>query len=233
MNPSLRRIHPSPAAPVTMSEAYDVDRPRPLDRPWIGLCMVSSLDGSIAVDGGSAGLGNANDVEVLRTLRSLADMLLVGAGTIRDEGYGPPKKAGQRIGVVTNSGSLDLDSELFTCGAGFLVAPESADIDESRVDVLRSGDDRLDLVGAVHRLHEVVTDVGFIMAEGGPSLNGALLEAGLIDELDLTVSPRLVGGSGPRLTTGADERVRDYRLGHLLSDDDGFVFGRWLRSATP
>ncbi len=212
-----------------MAEAYVASRQPRDDRPWIGLCMVTSLDGSVAVDGASAALGNANDVDVLRTLRSIADMIIVGAGTVRGEGYGAPKKTGQRIGVVSNSGSLDFETELFTSGAGFVIAPASAPIDDDRIEVLRAGDDEVDLVGAMHRLHEIMPEVSYVQAEGGPGLNGSLLDADLFDELDITVSPRLVGGDGPRLTDGASEIVRPYRLVQLLADDDGFLFGRWLR----
>lgn len=229
MTPPLRRLHPSPAGPTTVRAQYEVDRPDPAGRPWIGLCMVASLDGTVAVDGTSGALGNDNDVAVLHTLREIADMLIVGAGTVRDEGYGPPPKASQRIGVITNSGRVDASTPLFTSGAGFLIAPRSAEIDEAAVDVLRAGDARVDLGSAITRLREIDPHVRYVQAEGGPTLNGALLAADLIDELDLTVSPNLAGGDGPRLTAGAPERLRGYDLAHLLADDEGFVFTRWLR----
>ncbi len=230
MTPELRRLLPHPAAPVSVRSAYDVDRTPHADRPWVGLCMVTSLDGSIAVDGASGELGNQNDLDVLLTLRSIADMILVGAGTVRGEGYGPPKRRGQRLGVVTNSGSVDLDSELFTSGAGFVITNEQAEVDESRVDVLRAGTDRVDIGMAVTRLTEIVPGVSYVQAEGGASFNGSLLDADVIDELDLTLSPHLVGGDGPRLTTRANERLHRFELAHLLADSDGFVFSRWLRA---
>lgn len=227
--PTLYRVHPPPHEPTTVAGAYDVDRRPHDDRPWVGLCMVTSLDGTVAVDGSSGGLGNANDLEVLLTLRSLADLIVVGAGTVRQEGYGPPRKRGQRIGVVTNRGSVDLDSELFASGAGFVIAPHAAELDDRRVEVLRAGDRTVDLAAAIERLHEVVPGVGYVQAEGGPTLNAALLDADLIDELDLTIASRLSGGVGPRLTVGADELDRRFDVAHLLLDDDGFVFGRWTR----
>jgi len=192
--------------------------------------MVMSLDGSISVDGLSGGLGNPNDVDVLLTLRSMADMILVGAGTVREEGYGPPKKRGQRVGVVTNSADVDLDSDLFASGAGFVITNEAADIDESRVDVLRSGPERVDVARAVRRLGEIDPAVTYVQAEGGAGFNGSLLDADVIDELDLSISPNLAGGSGPRITAGAAEHLRRFELSHLLSDTDGFVFGRWIRA---
>ena len=191
--------------------------------------MVTSLDGSIAVEGVSGQLGNPNDLDVLLTLRSMADMILVGAGTVRQEGYGPPKKPGQRIGVVSNSADVDLDSDLFASGAGFVITNEAATIDESRVDVLRSGRERVDTAGAVRRLHEIDPGVAYVQAEGGAGFNGSLLDADVIDELDLSISPNLVGGAGPRLTSGADERLRRFELAHLLADTEGFVFSRWTR----
>lgn len=230
MPPELRRLLPAPAATISIRAAYDLERPTHPDRPWVGLCMVSSLDGSIAVDGTSGTLGNPNDLDILLTLRTLADLLVVGAGTVSGEGYGPPKKPGQRIGVVTNRGSVDLDSELFTSGAGFVIANEQTEIDESRVDVLRAGRDRVDIAEAVSRLDEIAPGVRYVQAEGGASLNASLLDADLIDELALTMSPHLVGGAGPRITNGADEAMRGYTLAHLLADDEGYVFSRWLRA---
>ena len=191
--------------------------------------MVTSLDGSVSIDGTSGGLGNANDIDVLLTLRDIADMVLVGAGTARGEGYGPPRLPGKRIGVVSNSGRVDLGTDLFTSGAGFLIAPDSADIDESRVEVLRAGATTVDLALAVALLHHVMPSVRYVQAEGGPHLNGALLAADLIDELDLSLSPRLVGGDGPRLTATAPQVEHRFELAHVLADDDSFVFTRWVR----
>lgn len=227
--PMLWRVHPAPHEPVTVEDAYRVERRAHGHRPWIGLCMVTSLDGTVTVDGTSGGLGNPNDLRVLLTLRSIADVIIVGAGTARGEGYGPPTKTGQRIGVVTNRGTVDLDDELFSSGAGFVIAPDSADVDDDRVEVLRAGRDSVDLAAAFERLEAVVPGVRYAQAEGGPTLNAALLEADLIDELDLTVASRLSGGPGSRLTSGAAEIDRRFDVAHLLVDDDGFVFGRWTR----
>lgn len=191
--------------------------------------MIASLDGSTSLAGLSGGLGNPNDIEVLASMRRLADVILVGAGTARSEGYGPAKKPGQRIAVATNSGRVDVDSELFASGSGFVLAPWSADVDEDRVTVLRAGDDELDLPGAIERLSEVVPDVAHVNAEGGPRLNGTLADADLIDEITMTISPQVVGGGGARVVAGAAELHRGFRLDQLLGDDDGYLFGRWLR----
>ncbi len=214
----------------TIVDAYDVERTaHPDGRPWIGLCMVSSLDGSVVINGASGALGNPTDQRVLGTLRRLADVIIVGAGTVRAEGYGPPRKAGQRIGVTTNSGDVDLTTELFRSGAGFLIAPDSAPIDESLVDVIRAGETALDLSAAVAIIPELIPGASFVHAEGGPQLNASLLEAELIDELNLTISPRMIGGAGPRVTVGAGDVNARFDIAHLLVDDEGFVFSRWTR----
>ena len=190
--------------------------------------MISSLDGAVSVDGRSGPLGNPNDRELLRTLRELADVVVVGAGTARGEGYGPPGRAGLRIGVITKSGSVDADSPLFRSGAGFVITSETAEV-PGGLDVLRAGRDEVDLELALTSIGSIVDGVGYVQAEGGPTLNGALLAADLIDELDLTWSPRLVGSDSPRVTAGAAALDARFRLAHLLADDEHFVFTRWLR----
>ncbi|MGH9135294.1 MAG: dihydrofolate reductase family protein [Ilumatobacteraceae bacterium] len=223
----LRRILPEPAAHVTIRETYDVDRPRPVDRPWIGLCMVASLDGSTVVDGRSRALSNAHDTEVVLTLRDIADIIIVGAGTARAEGYGPPRKPGQRVGVVSNSGRIDPTSSLFASGAGFLILPESAP--DPPVDSIRAGNSSVDLPLAVRMLGETDPAIGFVHAEGGPQLNAALASNDIIDELNLTLSPQIVGGVGPRLTAGELDVESDFDLAHLVVDEESFLFSRWVR----
>jgi riboflavin biosynthesis pyrimidine reductase len=230
--PALRRLHPAPAGPTTVAEAYAGHRLRPPEgRPWVALCMIASIDGATAVDGRSGGLGNATDRAVLVALRAAADVVLVGAGTAAGEGYGAPSKPGLRIGVVTNSGRVDPAHELFTSGAGFVIAPERAPLPDG-VEVLRAGTDAVDLTSALARLTEVVPGAQRVSAEGGPQLNGALLDADLVDEIALTTSPRVVGGQSGRLAVGAGEQLnRTFELAHLLLDAEQFVFARWVRAS--
>lgn len=190
--------------------------------------MISSLDGAVTIEGRSGALGNANDRAVLSTLRDLCDVVVVGAGTARGEGYGPPSRSGLRIGVVTNSGVVDASAPLFTSGAGFLIAPEAAALPDG-VDAVRAGHDRVDLALALTRLDTLVPDVRLVQAEGGPTLNAALLADDLVDELDLTLSPRVVGDAGPRLVSGGPPLDVRFRLAHLLADDEQFLFSRWVR----
>lgn len=227
--PALTSLIPAGGTIGSHRAAYDHRRPPVGDRPWIGVCMIASLDGSTSLDGTSGGLGNANDVAVLGALRSLADMILVGASTAEREHYRPPKKPGQTIAVATNRGRLDLDRELYTSGRAIVIAPESADIDDTRVTVVRAGAETVDLAAAVVELRRRDPAIGYIQAEGGPRLNGGLAAADLIDEIDLTISPHTVGGPGDRIVAGAGEARQGFRLAQLLADDEGFLFGRWLR----
>jgi riboflavin biosynthesis pyrimidine reductase len=218
----MRRLFDVPTDHVTVREAYDVHRPRPTERPWLGVCMVASIDGSTVVDRNSRSLSSKTDQEVLLTLRDLADVLIVGAATVRIEGYGPPRKRGQRVGVVSRRGNVDATSALFTSGAGFLILPEDAP--ETPVESVRAGTGEVDLVAALAQI-----DADFVQAEGGALLNGALSAADVIDELNLTISPMLAGGDGPRVTSGSVQLSRQMRLAHVL-EDDGFLFTRYLRA---
>jgi riboflavin biosynthesis pyrimidine reductase len=210
------------AAEVTVRQAYDVTRPRPEDRPWLGLCMVASVDGSTVIDTNSRRLSSRRDQEVLSTLRSLADVIIVGAATVRIEGYGVPRNAGQRVGVVTRSGDVDVSTDLFTSGAGFLIVPDDAPA--TKVDAIRAGIGSVDLGRALAQI-----DADFVQAEGGAQLNGALAAADLIDELNLTVSPLIAGGLGPRVAMSTQELTRPMQLAHVL-EEDGFLFTRYVRA---
>jgi riboflavin biosynthesis pyrimidine reductase len=217
----MRRLFDNPTDHVTVREAYDVERPRSAERPWLGVCMVSSIDGSTVIDNNSRGLSSKTDQEVLLTLRDLADVLIVGAATVRIEGYGPPRKRGQRVGVVSRRGDVDAASPLFTSGAGFLILPEDAP--STPIDSVRAGIGDVDFPRALAQL-----DAAFVQAEGGAQLNGALSAADVIDEMNVTISPQLAGGDGPRVTSGSVQVSRKMRLAHVL-EDDGFLFTRYLR----
>ncbi|HYN33432.1 MAG TPA: dihydrofolate reductase family protein [Ilumatobacteraceae bacterium] len=225
----MRRLLPEPADDIAVADAYASPLGRRPDRPWVGLCMVASIDGSTVVGGNSAGLSSPTDAAVVFQLRAIADVIVVGAGTVRDEGYGPPRKPGQRIGVVTRSGDVDLSSALFTSGAGFVITTEDATFDTAGIDVVRAGTGAVDFVAAVARLRLLDPACGVVQAEGGATLNGALLDADVIDEINVTTSPAAVGGTGPRLAAGAGNHQHRFDLAQLAIDDQSFVYARWLR----
>ena len=131
---------------------------------------------------------------------------------------------------MTSTGDVDLSVELFTSGAGFLIMPEDGPTPLTRsIDVVRAGLGRADLVGALARLDDIMSPPTFIQAEGGPRLNGALLEAGCVDELNLSLAPLLAGGAASRLIAGAHATVAPLAPVHVLVDDDGYLFTRWIR----
>lgn len=213
---------------VTIEGAYAAPLGTGRDRPWVGLCMVASIDGSTVVSGASGDLSSSNDSAVMRRLRSLADVIVVGAGTVRAEGYGPPRRAGLRIGVVTASGRVDATTPLFSSGAGFVITTEQAAIPDG-IDAIRAGADDVDLATALASLDRVCAAPRFVQVEGGPTLNGALFAADLIDEINVTTSPLSVGGTGPRLAAHGADHAHRFGLAQLLVDDESYVYSRWLR----
>lgn len=226
----------------------------PAPQPWLRANMVSTVDGAArGPEGLSGAISGEADKRVFGRLRGLADVVLAGAGTVRAEGYKPARDkptfadrrrdAGQAptpvIAVVSRSLHLDLASELFAApGSRPVVVTSDASDPELRrrtaehADVLVAGDDKVDLAAAVAQLNE--RGLVRIHAEGGPSLLGDLAAADVLDELLLTVSPVLAGGSYaggpeiPRILAGVPlaDAPRPLSLVHVL-EDEGTLFLRY------
>jgi len=207
--------------------------------------FVASLDGAITVDGVSEGLGSPGDQRVFRTLRALADAVLVGHGTAAAEGY-RPLTAGSSVGrlrssigrpatapvvVVSRRASLDPGSRLVAEAVSptVLVTCETADADRraalaaAGATVLVCGEDDVDLTQALDRLAD--HGIEQVLCEGGPHLFRAALTAGVVDELDLTMAPALVGGETRLLDAGLPE-VHRLQL-HQVLEEDGVLFTRF------
>lgn len=240
----MRMVLPEPTDDVDLEAAY-----APPDwlgeRPFVRINMISSLDGAIAVQGRSGPLGGPTDRCVFQVLRSLADVILVGAGTVRGEGYGPARMstdAQQRrtargqtpqppIAVVTRSCHLDWTSPFFTEASVRPIVVTTDDADDAackrataHAELITAGVGTVDLDHALVQL--AAGGARSVLVEGGPRLNAELAAAGRVDELCLTVSPRLVGGDGPRLLGGPElDDLVDLRTVRLL-EDDGFYFLR-------
>lgn len=248
----MRQLFPSPAEavdPVDPVAAYRDDRrPGTTDRPWVLLNMVTSLDGATAVDGASAGLSSPGDKVAFRALRSVADVILVGAGTWRAEGYRPPRTneadqawrteqgrpAFPRIAVV--SGRLDLDprADFFveTPTRPIVITTAAADPDRVQrlgavADVITAGGTTLDMTAALAALGR--TGARVVLCEGGPTLNESLLAASRVDELCLTLAPLLAGGPSTRAITGAGSIVPEELQLQRVLEDDGFLLLRYTR----
>lgn len=244
----MQRLWPDPGEVDDLAGLVaDEARPAHAERPWLLVNMISSLDGAIAIDGRSGGLGAPADKAMFSALRAIADVILVGAGTARAEGYGPPRptdatraarlargqSSAPRLALVTRSVDFDLGSPLFVDAEArpFVIAP--GDADPARLaavadvaEVIVTGATEVDLPAAFVRLRDA--GVGSIAGEGGPRLNGDLLAADLIDEWNLSISPLLVGGDAARAVVGAPPRGRPFHLDRLI-EGDGLLFSRWLR----
>lgn len=223
----VRQLLPTTTEPINVRQIYGMDRQRHSSgRPAIGLCMVMSIDGSTVVEGKSTLLSNPADRDVLVALRSAADTIVVGAGTVREEMYETPSKKGLRVGIVTRTGKMNLNTNLFKSGAGFLIMPQDAKAPDSdfKIEIVRAGIGSVDLPAAMKQLPG-----SFIQLEGGALLNASMFAANLVDEINLTISPMVTGADSPRLANGAPALHSDYEVAHIL-EDNGFLFIRYIRA---
>jgi riboflavin biosynthesis pyrimidine reductase len=210
--------------------------------------MVTSLDGAIAVDGRSGGLSGAADRLLFHVLRSLADVILVGAGTARAERYGlakpgsmwPQLRQGRSgpppIAVVTRGISLDLHSQLIrgedSLPRTIVLTTSQAPADRvaaaaKTAHVIVAGQDEVSAKAAI----DALAQLGHrrVLVEGGPNLLGQLVSAKLLDELCVTVSPLIAGGHGPRMIVQhGPVAPTELRLATLI-EDDGFLLSRYVR----
>jgi riboflavin biosynthesis pyrimidine reductase len=186
----------------------------------VEICMITTVDGTIDVNGRSGSLGGPADQQRLALLRRQASVILVGAGTAKAENYGPPSRTDLRIGVVTKSCNLDFTSALFAGGSGFVVTTLDAPV--VPVDSIRAGNTEIDFARIIEQLPE-----GIIHVEGGPMLNAALCDADVVDALNLTIAPHLVGSRGDGLTV-APHAPQHFELA-TTELVDGFVFLRYER----
>ncbi|MDF9816279.1 pyrimidine reductase family protein [Streptomyces sp. SPB162] len=218
--------------------------------PWLRANMVASLDGAAWHDGKSQGLSSAADLRIFGTLRALADVVVVGAGTVRQEGYRPAKAreafaarraaAGQSpapvIAVLSASLDLDFSLPLFTAPlvptivlTGATAPPERvAAATKAGAHVVTAGEGAgADPVRAVREL----ADLGLtrMLHEGGPRLLAQFTAAGVVDELCLTIAPLLTAGDAPRIMNGPGITVPERFSPALILEEDGFLFTRYTR----
>lgn len=245
----MRRLFPDPAV-LDLDGLYAGLTLTPgRRRASVALGMVASVDGGAAIDGVTAALGAAADRAAFRRLRAACDAVLVGAGTVRDEDYGPVRGTAERrhdrearglapvprLVVVTNRLALAPDHRIFSDPAHrpLVVTTRRAPRDAGErlgevADVVRLGDTTVDLAA----LLEYLAAVGAprVLCEGGPTLNGALLADDLVDEVFVTLAPVLFAGSAPRIA--ASEVVAAVREVELVSvhEHAGELLLRYRRS---
>lgn len=243
----MRRILPEPAAdtsvPELMAELHPSQDP-PEDRPRVLTNFALTLDGHSTIGGVSKPIGSEADTDMLVGLRTRVDAVMIGAGTMRAERYGrlvlDPKKRElrERDGLppdplmVIVSGRLDLpwDAPIFTGDAGsvvvFTLSDEAPPATRAPVEVVRHRGE-VDLAAAlVHLRHE--HGVRSVLCEGGAHLHGELHRACLVDEMFLTLAPKLAGGGGPGLVAGLSQGERPLELTWLATEPStGELFARY------
>jgi len=220
------RLYPPPGREVS-AIYHDLKLPptgrHDAGRPYVVLNMVSSVDGRTAVEGKAGGIGSGVDRRAMRTLRSRADAVMIGAGTLRAEklslGLDPSESIPQPLAIiVTGTGDVPLEEHLII-PEGQEVLILLSDAAPRRVvgrlgKLARVVKVPADSTGAVHleetlRVLKAERGVELLLVEGGPGLNHALISNNVVDELFLTVAPELRGGSmdqalsllkGPELT---------------------------------
>ncbi|WP_395309109.1 pyrimidine reductase family protein [Mycobacterium sp. AMU20-3851] len=209
--------------------------------------MIFSADGAAAFAGRAGPLSNAVDQQLLRILRGFADVVLVGAGTARAENYGPVRLSEERraqrcaegrsdtppIAVVTRSGNLpsrladnpDQPPILVTCGHPRSVEDHRADPDRR---VFHAGADSVDVGAAVRMLS--AAGMPRILCEGGPTLLDELVEKDVLDELCVTLAPKLAASQPVRdsVLASAMPAPRDMRLQHAVTHGD-YLFLKYRR----
>lgn len=216
---------------------------------WMRANFVASIDGAATHNGLSAGLGSPADSRVFDLLRRLADVIVVGAGTVRAEGYGPMRLDDAQVAwrvqhglaphpvfaIVSSSLELDPASTVFTNAPSTpLVFTGSRAPGDRRValaevaEVIDCGEFRVD----TRLMRRALAERGLMQlhSEGGPQLLGTMIEEGTIDELCLTLSARLEGGTASRITDGGGAVPTDMRLAHALAAADGTLLLRYLRA---
>jgi riboflavin biosynthesis pyrimidine reductase len=240
----LRAVHPASSPVDDPVGLYMGDERRADGRPWVALNFITSADGGTALEGKSSQLGDADDKAVFQALRTVPDVILVGAGTVAAEDYGPvtldQARRERRIAagltevpvLAIVSGRLNLDPE-----RRVFSDPEHRPIvitgpEASPVKLAMLGD-----AADVVILEELTAATilgrfgaaGTILCEGGPTLAGRFVAEGLLDELNLTLAPTLIGGSSSRLARGpgADPPL-EMRLDRALMGDRS-LFLRYLR----
>ena len=215
--------------------------------PWLRVNFVSSVDGAATTAGVSGGLGDASDKRMFELLRRVSDAVLVGAGTVRDEGYGAlrvsDESAAWRVGrglpphpvFAIVSGSLDLDpaSTIFTDAPVMPVIVTTERASAARLaafdglaDVIVAGAESVDVPLALAGLHE--RGLLHVLNEGGPSLFGSLAAAGAVDELCLTVAARLEAGDARRISHGELDVPVQLQLGRVLRHESTLLL-RYVR----
>jgi len=240
----MRMLHPErrPTSPAELASGLRLGDHAPPGRPYLVLNMVSSLDGRATIDWRTKGLSTELDRQLFHHLRTQADAIMVGAGTVRAERYGRVAKSEElrdkreREGLardplaVVVSARLDLPADLPLLNDAeqrVLIATASGAVLPglgAQVEYARTGDDLPLLMSSLRERYGVRS----VLCEGGPTLNSFLLAAGLVDELLLTLHPKLAGGAAALTIVAGRELVEPTELELIsVAEGGGDLFTRW------
>lgn len=253
----MQRLYPRAGAetpagldtPLGLADAYAY--PERAAGPYLRANMVASLDGAARYDGKSDPLSSEGDKRIFGVLRALADVVLVGAETVRQEGYRPAKAraafAARRaadgqppapaVAVISRRLDLDFTAPLFTAATvptlvltgASTTGAQLAEARAAGAHVVIAGDgDGVDPVRAVREL----AALGHVrlLHEGGPHVLAQFAAAGAVDELCLTVAPLIAGGSAPRIMNGSGVPGPARFVPRSILEEDGFLFTRYVRA---
>ncbi len=241
----VRMLFPDAIDAIDPLEVY-ADMPVNARRPSVRLNMIVSVDGGTSWGGVSGALGGPADKALFAVLRSLTDVVLVAAGTMRAENYGPAaltatmqdarRQRGQTpvppIAVVSRSCRLDWSTPFFASATerpAVITVSDAPAADRAQAakvaDVIVAGAHDVDLALALDELG--ARGAGAVLAEGGPTLNGALARAGVLDELCLTLAPRLASGDAKRILAGSTLDELDTLHLRSICEEDDYLFLRY------
>lgn len=250
----MRRLFPAPQDAETfdtldaLADAYAYPAPHPDGRAWTRANMVASLDGAARHEGRSQALSGDADMRVFGVLRALADAVVVGAGTVRLEGYRPARAraafAARRAAlgqspapaIAVVSGSLDIDFSLplFTEPVVPTLVLTGQESDPARRRAAEAAGARVVVAGRGARVDpaeavRALAALGLVrlLCEGGPRLLGQFAAAGALDELCLTLAPAICSGDAPRIMDGPGLAVPKRFSPVGILEEDGFLFTRY------
>jgi riboflavin-specific deaminase-like protein len=231
-----------PTSPPELASGLRLGDKAPPDRPYLIVNMVSALDGKATIEWRTKGLSTDLDRELFHRLRTQVDAVMVGAGTVRAERYGRMIKSEElraaRIDeglepdplAVIVSARLDLPADL-----PLLNEPEQRVVIATGSDATlpdlgdqityeRTGEDLPLLMARLRQQHGVRS----VLCEGGPTLNSFLFSAGLVDELWLSLNPKIAGGAAALTIVAGRELVEPLELEPVsLAEGGGDLFTRW------
>lgn len=239
----LRQLLPEPGSTTVggLLAGFEPAAGAPADRPRVYTNFALTVDGQATIDGRSGPIGSDVDTAILVGLRMPADAVMIGAGTLRAEGYGrviadPAKRALREqndlapdplMVIVSNRLEVPWDAPLFTEGFGevliFTASDREPPATATPVEVVRHRH-RVNLVELLSELR--ARGIRALLCEGGPTLHAELLAARLVDELFVTRAPRIAGGTGPGLFTGLEAGTCELEL-VWLCESDGELYARY------